>query len=176
MLWKGIFPHGVLVISVYGYAGEGLSQRYWTLLEALVRLVAAAGRPFIIAADWNITPQVLESTGVPQRMRGYIVHTGMPTYVVAEPESEIDFIVVSHHFKDAVDRAYVLDATGVKKHYPVQFDVRGDLKSGFRRLHAHSSTLRLCRGHVLQLAFRSRMMTLHPCLRIPLSSMSMSTT
>ena len=54
---------GVVMANAYLYHSEGLSDNNWLILTEMGRYLTELGLPFIIAADWNMTPQTLAESG-----------------------------------------------------------------------------------------------------------------
>ena len=69
---------GVYIISAYFWCSEGASQRNLALLQAIARHVRQLHGPWILAADFNFPPSLLEGTGWPRLVEGYIVSAGQP--------------------------------------------------------------------------------------------------
>jgi hypothetical protein len=53
----------ILNISSYFWCGEGFGGRTWAILQQLSTLVKSFKIPFIIYADFNFAPEVLEASG-----------------------------------------------------------------------------------------------------------------
>ena len=58
---EGVLRGGVMVVSSYIWHSEGLTERNSALLDAAGATVAEFGGPWIIGADWNMTPAELSS-------------------------------------------------------------------------------------------------------------------
>ena len=62
--WMGGFAKGGLhQISVYFWTGEGPSRRNLELLQSLAKAIRRLHGPWVLAADWNFSPQQLSDTG-----------------------------------------------------------------------------------------------------------------
>ena len=51
------------MISVYLWTGEGLSERNLALLHRMKLLTKTLKGPWIAAGDWNLEPELLQSSG-----------------------------------------------------------------------------------------------------------------
>eukprot|EP00971_Amphidinium_carterae_P293635 5829625-Amphidinium_carterae.1 len=58
---EGILPHGVLMISAYFVAGAPIAEQM-PLLRALANRVCEEAMPWIIGADFNMSPRELEDS------------------------------------------------------------------------------------------------------------------
>ena len=53
----------ITLVTVYPWSGEGMSNRNWEIFVQLRHFLKASGIPFLIMADFNMTPQQLEDSG-----------------------------------------------------------------------------------------------------------------
>ena len=62
--WVGAFcKGGFYLISLYLHHTEGLSRRNLDILQHLAWVIKGLHGPWLIAADWNMTPAMLRSSG-----------------------------------------------------------------------------------------------------------------
>ena len=66
----GILRGGVLLISVYLWRTECLTERNWAILRAAAEAAKCFGGPFIIAGDFNMGPEKMEEQS------SYLQHLG----------------------------------------------------------------------------------------------------
>ena len=62
-LCDGMVPGGFYFISCYFFSGNGVEVYNKLLLRDVLGWIKTVGRPFIIGADWNMTPQELIDLG-----------------------------------------------------------------------------------------------------------------
>ena len=121
MRWVGTLCRGgVHLISVYLFFGEGLSCRNIDLLQAIAGVIGELRGPWILAGDFNITPQDLISTGWLQLVGGTVHAPSLPTC----NGRVIDFFVTSATLAFAVVAATVVSDTGTYPHSAVRLLVR----------------------------------------------------
>ena len=119
--WVGTLCRGgVHLISVYLFFGEGLSCRNIDLLQAIAGVICELRGPWILAGDFNITPQDLISTGWLQLVGGTVHAPSLPTC----NGRVIDFFVTSATLAFAVVAATVVSDTGTYPHSAVRLLVR----------------------------------------------------
>ena len=80
---SGVCPGGVLWATVYMHDSVGLAPLNWQLLCKLGSLVRLFGMPYILAGDWNLSPEELSGSGWVQALSGHILaptfHTCVPS-------------------------------------------------------------------------------------------------
>ena len=121
---NGVVKGGLHVFSVYakdliGPVGENLK-----LLEELVAATRAVSGPWIITADWNMTPEALSATGWPRMIGGCIVAPSLPTC----NEEVYDFFVVSEGLRHAVKGIQRIKGAGLQPHFPVRIFISGNAR------------------------------------------------
>ena len=112
---------GFFLVSLYLWHSEGMSQRNLSLLQHLAWVLKRLRGPWIIGADWNLTPDVLRASGWLQLVKGFIRCTGMATCHA----SEYDFFVVSSGFDPMVVGVFLINDCGTFPHSPVRLWMRG---------------------------------------------------
>ena len=75
---------GVHLLSAYLFCNEGLSQRNLDLLQGIALVIRQLRGPWIMAADFNVPPQVLESSGWPRMVSGVVQAPGCATCNASE--------------------------------------------------------------------------------------------
>ena len=87
----GVQKGGVHVISIYLWTGEGLTERNLALLHRLKLLVRTLKGPWVVGGDWNIEPELLQSSGWARYLKGQVFATEGPTC----GDKRYDFFLVS---------------------------------------------------------------------------------
>ena len=115
--WMGAMCRGgVHLISAYLWTAEGLSKRNLDLLQALAEVVQAVDGPWILAADFNLRPELLEKSGWLKMVRGTAFCTEAPTC----GEQIYDYFVVSEGLAPAVRGVHLVADGGFAPHRPVR--------------------------------------------------------
>lgn len=138
-MWSDIAMRGGLsLMSVYLYVGLGLGYRdspyenaNWLVLAALAAAVQRCSSPWVLAGDWNLSPEALEASGWVDNVGGLVIRPNEHTRL-AGSGSCIDFFVVDKRLAPFFGKAEVVHGATIKTHRPV--DVV--LASGARRAHA----------------------------------------
>ena len=76
---NGVVKGGLHCISVYAKDGIGPTGENLELMEELTALVRSLDGPWVMAGDWNMTPETLTASGWPRIVDGTIVATELPT-------------------------------------------------------------------------------------------------
>ncbi|CAK0881318.1 unnamed protein product, partial [Prorocentrum cordatum] len=108
---------GLLVGTMYLHDSEDLSERNWHILCAMGQAVKSAGLPFILSADWQVTPEELTESGWVAGIGGVVVAPKVGT--VRPSERVIDYFVMSP-FLAAGAQLTVLEHIAVSPHRAVQ--------------------------------------------------------
>ena len=82
--------------------GAGLDGPNADMLDALAVLVRSAGKPWVIAADWQNTPDELAATGWVEAVAGAIAACGLPTCYGAGQPREFDLFVIDKSLQPLV--------------------------------------------------------------------------
>ena len=72
-LCEGMVPGGLYFISCYFFSGTGVEVYNKLLLRDVLGWIKAVGRPFVLGADWNMTPQELMDLGELKKFPATIV-------------------------------------------------------------------------------------------------------
>ena len=70
---------GVHVVSVYFWNSEGLSQRNVELMHHVAALLSSLNGPWVLGADFNMCPEVVQSSGWLSLIKGKIIAPDAPT-------------------------------------------------------------------------------------------------
>ncbi len=112
----GIVRGGVHLVTAWPHHTEGPTQRNLDILEDITRVVNSISGPWIIGADWNMTPATLVATGWLDVIDGVAI---APNGSTCEA-SCIDYFVVPQNFVHAVAGASVVGDAGLHPHKPVR--------------------------------------------------------
>ena len=105
---------GLHLVSIYLWCNEGMSKRNLDVLQCVAKVLSSLHGPWILAADFNCTPEALLATGWLHLTRGCIIHADAPTC----GKRCYDFFVVSQGLRGAVLGASVVDDAGFFPHSP----------------------------------------------------------
>ena len=115
---------GLHFLSVYMWTNEGMSKRNLDLLQILAQVIDGLKGPWVLAADFNMNPQVIEQSGWLQLVKGRIVSTTLPTC----NDNVYDFYVVCSPLAAGVRGvSRVLDA-GVYPHFHVRLYLQANCR------------------------------------------------
>ena len=113
---SGVLDGGFAWVNLYLESGSGLNATNLHVLGLVAQRLHAMAMPFIVAGDFNLSPPVLESSGVLSLVGGRVV---APEFGTVTPSHDIlDYYVVSPHFVQA--RAFTLLGMPTKPHRPVK--------------------------------------------------------
>ena len=120
--FPGIARGGVHVISLYLWAGLDLTHpKNRALLECCCRYVLALDGLWIIAADWQNSPDDLRASKWPEMMHGVIHASSLPTC----GNNIIDFFLVCAALSPYVLFTQLLNDAGVKPHRGSRIAISG---------------------------------------------------
>ena len=131
----GVLRGGVMVLSVYLWHTEGLTDRNMDLLNAVGEAVARFGGPWVLGGDMNLTPEDLAcAPDWLRRIGGVIQSPGEITCKSASGGRTIDFFVVDGRVSSASVACWVdYDFPG-SPHYVVRLRLRCDATRDLARL------------------------------------------
>ena len=122
---------GIRFISLYLRHSEGMSESNREILEAAAAFLASVSGPWVVAADWNITPQVLEQSRWPELVGGKIHTPDGPTCAA----KCYDYFVVEKGLSTAVAGVVRITDAGTYPHIPTRLLIRAaDCRRKIRRL------------------------------------------
>ena len=125
-------PGGVALINAYFYTTEGLSERNWAILGAIGIFTHSLGIPWILAADFNMSPDVIAASGWLESVAGSLVFPQDVTCHAKGAGSIIDYFVVSSNIKPLVKSIRTKKATTNKVHDPVVLTMTGDYAEHYK--------------------------------------------
>ena len=126
---RAVCRGGIFLLSAYFKDSEGLSVFNLDLLQELPRIIRALHGPWMLAADFNMTPALLLSSGWLSLVQGVIAATKAPTC----RGKEDDYWVVCAKLGGATfDPALVRD-TAVGPHSAVRLWLQGKPRSNMVR-------------------------------------------
>ena len=124
--WMGAVCRGGLhLVSVYLWCTEGLSQRNLDLLQCLAGVLSRIRGPWLVAGDFNMTPDMLRASGWLTLVKG-VVHA---PEVATCKSRVIDFFVSSRSLSPAVVAVSVVSDAGTSPHVPVRLFLRAAPRS-----------------------------------------------
>ena len=118
---------GVFVISLYLWTAEGLSARNLAVLQHVAWIIQRLRGPWLIGADWNVSPAMLIASGWLHLVGGAIRASGHATC----GGNEYDFFVICRRLDCMVEAVFRINDAGFNPHSPVRLWIRGmarDLK------------------------------------------------
>ena len=124
--WMGSVCRGGLhLISAYLWTVEGLSKRNLDLLQCLAAILAGIQGPWMVAGDFNVTPEVLRASGWLSLVRG-VIHT--PSSATCNGKV-YDYFVTSTSLSSAVAAVRVVGDSGTSPHSAVRLLLRAAPRS-----------------------------------------------
>ena len=96
--WSAVAIGGVVIVSIYLFPSERLSQRNIALLCQVVAVLIALGVPFILGRDFQVHLDQLCASRWPESCGARIVAPQSPTYISAGVESSLAYFVVDRRF------------------------------------------------------------------------------
>ena len=94
------------------------------ILQELAIALKALKGPWVVAGDWNLTPEVLRASRWPELVGGVVVATASPTC----HQSTYDYFVVSDSLAHAIAGVQRVDDAGFSPQYPARLLMRGDAR------------------------------------------------
>ena len=120
---------GCMVINSYWWCGEGLSIRNLSLMDAIKDLVTFYAQPYVLGADFNLEPALLEETGWLKDIGGVLIHTGEVTCTGTGAGSNFDYFVVAQSIAHGFGKAKLVEDTGISPHTPVKVEAELALRT-----------------------------------------------
>ena len=127
--WSGVCRGGVHLVTVYLYDGEGLSRRNLDILQELAFVLSRLRGPWILAGDFNLTPEDLETADWLARIDGVTVAPEGPTC----GGRCLDFFVVPRLLRPYVVVVQRLEGSGIATHDLVRLLLRGNCRGSLVR-------------------------------------------
>ena len=107
---------GVHFVSIYLIDSVGLNEANKLILQEVTAAVKSLKGPWVIAGDWNLSPEILAASGFLQMIGGALFSPADPTC----NDNRYDFFVVSKALSFAVVGAQRVDGVHMKPHRPVR--------------------------------------------------------
>ena len=124
--WLGAFcKGGLFCLSAYFWHSEGLSKRNLDMLEAIAQTIKRLHGPWLLAADFNFTPDELRMSGWLQLVGGQIHASNQPTC----NQNEYDFFVADKRLSSLVLGVALVNDTGSKPHSAIRLWLQGKPRS-----------------------------------------------
>ena len=107
-MWTdGILKGGMLLMSIYLWHSEGLSQRNLDILNAAARIVHYHGGPWLLAGDFNMTADDLRRAEKwLAKIDGKVVATEVATCRSVRGGRVIDLLVIDNRIGGAIQRTW----------------------------------------------------------------------
>ena len=100
----GVLRGGLMVISVYLWHSEGLSDRNMSVLHAAGDAIAKFGGPWLMGGDFNMTPAELQRAHAwLKQIGGQIRAPELPTCRSATGGRVIDFCIIDTRIAGAIE-------------------------------------------------------------------------
>ncbi len=116
-----------LAVSVYGHVNKGAGTENAELLRAIGRRIDCQGDgwQYVIAGDYNLTPEQMAGAGFAEMLGGVIVKPDTARGTCRTPRAArvLDFFVMSDAMSMAVHRVTTVETSGIKTHVPVQAEM-----------------------------------------------------
>ena len=123
--WNSIFIRrkgcDLLLLVAYFKDGGLYQEENYELMRELLAAVHSVTCPWVIAADFNLAPQVLFESGFARKFHGVIVDVKMPTIATG---SELDYLIVSKILQGCVEVA-VDHMVPFRPHYGLHVSLKG---------------------------------------------------
>ena len=134
----GAIKGGILIVSAYLWHSEGATHRSLELLHAAGDAAASHGGPWLIAGDFNTTPEEMvgdEATSAwLHRLGGTIVAPSSPTCRSSEGGRVIDFFIIDKRIAHAVAEVFVAVDLASSPHSAVVIRLRRSATSALLRM------------------------------------------
>ena len=114
-------------MSVYLWDSEGMTLRNRAILEKAGLQARAFQGPWIIAGDFNMTPEELEDEAgdLVRRIGGVVVRPAVPTCKSASGGRTIDYCIIDARMAGAVASINVDEDFPSSPHSPLRLRIRG---------------------------------------------------
>ena len=120
----GLARGGVHVTSVYLHCGEGLTSRNVLLLEHVAAIIKTLRGPWVLAGDFNVTPETLKDAGYLDMINAQVVAPSDPTC----NKFVCDFFVIPRILSFAVVGVQVIRNDWVRPHWPVRLLLAANMR------------------------------------------------
>ena len=126
--WNSVFIRrkgfDLLMLVAYFKDGGLYQDENFELMRELVAVVRSVVCPWLLAADFNVAPQVLFESGFARRLQGCIVPAGKPTIASG---NELDYLIVSKSLQGSVE-VTVDHTVPFRPHFALHVSLKGGLQ------------------------------------------------
>ena len=121
----------MICVAAYMRTGEGLSEGNLELLRMIGEWCGAHRMPFIVGADWNMQPSMLESTTIVDCLHAAIVADPNPIGTCTHEGGAtcIDYFLMSADIAEAAESVRIVPNAPIATHRPVLLKLRADAAS-----------------------------------------------
>jgi len=110
--------------SVYLKDAAGLCEHNLLVLQEIAVALRQLRGPWVLGGDWNLTPDVLQSSGWLDVVHGVVVAPTAPTCFSAT----YDYFVVAEELVPFIAGCVRIDDAGLYPHWPARLLLRGDAR------------------------------------------------
>ncbi len=121
----GVVRGGLHLLTAWPHHTEGATERNIDILDQLARVIDSVKGPWLVGADWNITPEALLATGWLDLVDGVVV---APMGTTCN-SSCIDYFVVSKSFVHAVQGVSLISNASFHPHKAVRIYLKADARA-----------------------------------------------
>ena len=111
-------------MSAYFWHSEAWSGRNQRLLERVIEVVRVAQLPWVLAADFNMSPEGFSRHCVTVGLKGTLVRPNRGTCFVQGAWSTIDYFIIDPVLAPAIERVWVEEGAHAAPHLPVRLRLR----------------------------------------------------
>ena len=121
---------GIIVVSVYLWHTEQWSARNHAIMEAVFQLAKSMACPWILAGDFNMSPECMLASEWPELLAGQVHAVREPrgTCRTSGGPRTYDFFVVDHRISNSVGRTWVDFDADTYPHWPVHMTLNFEYK------------------------------------------------
>ena len=124
-----------MIVSIYLWHSEGLTKRNWAILYSAVEAAKRYGGPFMIAGDFNMTPESLAMQHEFLRKAGVVVRASNSVTCTGNGGgSELDFCLIDSRVQDAVVKVEVDPSFAGSPHQAVVVTLRANATCGHKKV------------------------------------------
>ena len=109
----------MLLISIYLVTGEGPTGENIDILKKVSTIIQAKGLDWILAGDFNFSPELLHSTGWLAQAKGVVVHQEGLVSTCRKSKQILDYFVVSKRLGPAMAASGARQDTPWKPHLAI---------------------------------------------------------
>ena len=113
------------VVSVYLWAGEGLSERNCRLLGALVELLLSLKGLWVAGGDFNMEPEALADSGFLDAIRGTLAAPEETTCSASAAGTVFDYFLLPEVLESSFSSVFLAKGAPSSPHTPVCLTLKG---------------------------------------------------